>query len=563
MGTSPAVPAAPAKPVEIQFLFRFRDLVADTLSEHERLIADQGSCWWGWWKRPSESYREAAWQTLREALRSQGEVPVGLFDSGTGRVHVAWISDVIVPDKHSADGRVDVPDTERKLIPSYYRESPFSRAWMRIVRITRNMDFFGAYSFANAPILPNYDAKTLNHLRGKVIQDADELRSMDTTIWMVRPRQTGDLQDKVLLTIPAVPTPVSFDVIQCDSNLILHLSDIHFALGSNRKKHVWRTEKEANDQGRTLVEAIDAALKGKRIGLLLITGDLTFIGSEEEFNEALASIRLLLGIFNLSADQVVIIPGNHDIRWTNDTEYKDDSEVVNAPPTARANYARFYEQLYRHAPNEQLSMGRRFLLPNGMSIEICALNSSSLETGRQFLAGVGRVNEAAVEDIANELRWKDRSAASMAIRILMIHHHLALTEDLEPTAGYPRGFGLALDAPRILRMAAAFGIQLALHGHKHRAFLWRSFVFELPENTRPNYFLGEIAIIGAGSAGSIDTDAQSNYFNLLDLQPHSLLLDIYRSKSKGVFQSMQKWKAPLSMAEKSGELRLGVWELQN
>jgi hypothetical protein len=41
----------------IRFLFRFRDLVAPTIALHREIIAARGSCWWGWWKRPSEDHR--------------------------------------------------------------------------------------------------------------------------------------------------------------------------------------------------------------------------------------------------------------------------------------------------------------------------------------------------------------------------------------------------------------------------------------------------------------------------------------------------------------------------
>jgi len=69
----------------------------------------------------------------------------------------------------------------------------------------------------------------------------------------------------------------------------------------------------------------------------------------------------------------------------------------------------------------------------------------------------------------------------MALRVLALHHHLTLTEDLEPAKGYGAGFGIAVDAPRIMRLAARYGVQLALHGHKHRVFMWRSKVYKLPE----------------------------------------------------------------------------------
>jgi hypothetical protein len=146
------------------------------------------------------------------------------------------------------------------------------------------------------------------------------------------------------------------------------------------------------------------------------------------------------------------------------------------------------------------------------------------------------------------------------MRLLMVHHHLALTEDLEPAAGYLHGFGLALDAVRIQRIAAKHGVQVALHGHKHRAFLWRSFVFELPENTQPNHFVGELAIIGGGSAGSVETEGNSNYFNLMTVTSLGLDLTIYRSRNAGAFERMQSWRGPLSIAKDSGRLDVGLWE---
>ena len=555
MGTAPLVNLP-----EVRFLFRFRDLVAPTLTEHKKIITTHGSCWWGWWKRPSETNRIEVWTALSEEIKALGQVVVGLFDSGSGHVYTAWVNQVILPDDNAPDGRVGVPQNEQELVPTYYRESPFSRAWMRITRIERNDEFFNRYSFSEAPVLPNYEASALRMLIGKVVRDADELRGMDTTIWAVRPRQAADLAEKVLLSIPAIPEPVSANVVSCQSHLVLHLTDLHFATGAHRQKHVWKLEGEAAVQGRTLVEAITSALQGRTIGLVLITGDFSFVGSEEEFGAALASVRRLLGNFNLGTDHLIIIPGNHDIKWTNNADYDAAAEVTAAPAEAKENYAVFYKNLYRHAANEHLSMGRRFLLSNGINLEVCAVNSSALETGKNFLAGVGRVDEAAIEFIGNRLGWRS-SDSSMALRLLMIHHHLALTEDLEPATGYPKGFGLALDAVRVQRMAANLGVQLALHGHKHRAFLWRSFVFELPEHTQPDYFAGELAIVGGGSAGSIETEGFSNYFNLLDFQPENLKLTIYRSRQRGNFEPMQSWLAPLKMAQGSGRLELGVWEM--
>src|SRR5690348_17225050 len=81
----------------IQYLFRFRDLVAPTVEEHKKIISQQRSCWWGWWKRPSEDNRLEVWQALAESASSKAPVPVGLFHSGEGKVYRAWVTEVIKP----------------------------------------------------------------------------------------------------------------------------------------------------------------------------------------------------------------------------------------------------------------------------------------------------------------------------------------------------------------------------------------------------------------------------------------------------------------------------------
>jgi 3',5'-cyclic AMP phosphodiesterase CpdA len=290
---------------------------------------------------------------------------------------------------------------------------------------------------------------------------------------------------------------------------------------------------------------------------VIVTGDLTYLGSSEEFNEAIAFLARLLGQLDLSVDNLVVIPGNHDIRWTTEETYKDDALVNNAPAAAKANYKKFYRTFFHHDADERLAMGRRYLLPNGMAVEVCGLNSSSLETGRRFLAGIGRVEEPAFQTAGDELGWTD--PATMALRILAIHHHLALTENLELVGDYYRGFGIAIDSPRVQRMAAKHGVQLALHGHEHRAFIWRSSVYELPEHTHMGHQLGHISIVGGGSAGSKETEAGNNYFNVLEVEPGGIGLSIYRAKNRGMFEKMQEWRSAFDIGHDPRRLLLSEW----
>jgi predicted phosphodiesterase len=539
---------------EIHFLFRFRDLIRDTLEEHRKVLNEKQSVWWGWWKRPTEDARMDVWRNLQGEASNDKPIRIGLFHSGNGQVYSARVSQVIPPEDENSPPLLPTPE-DKELVPEYYRNSPYSRAWMRLVQIEpKPISFFGEYSFDQLPRLHNYKQEVLDKLRDKVIKSADELRGMDTTIWSVRKKRKGDPEREVVLTTGAVPAAISWNVVNLAQDAILHITDPHFAVGKHRNQHVWRLESE-NGNRQTLAEAITNALGSIEPGLVIVTGDLTFTGAAEEFQEAVYSLNSLAGKLDLDSDRFVIIPGNHDILWTKNAEYAENAPVTEAPAAAMENYKQFYRQFFTHDSNRRLAMGRRFLLPCGLALEICGLNSSSLETDKKFLAGMGRIEEAAFQEVGNQLKWTGESG--LGLRILLTHHHLVLTEDLEPAGDYYRGFGIAIDAARILRLAAKFGVQLVLHGHKHRAFLWRSGVYELPELANPE--VANISILGGGSAGSSETDSNKNYFNLIQVSGSKLDLTMYRSPNAGVFTPMNKWMAGLELSGEPRRLVLSEW----
>lgn len=544
---------------DLRFLFRYRDLVAKTIESHQAVIAEHGACWWGWWKRPSEDNRAKIWSELRVATDAN-PIAVALFDSGEGQVFRALVTRIIQPSEHGE--LVQLP-TDKDLVPSYYRESPFSRAWMRLSQIEPFKDFFGHYSFNTAPELPNYNPSLLRRFVGKRIVDASELRGMDTTIWEIRPSLSSDQTDKIVLSTQALAAAVTGDVVRLKSNTLLHITDLHFSLGEKRRdQHIWRLESEVDETANTLSSALHASIGNRQIGGVIVSGDLTVLGSTDEFNEARNSLSKLLGLLDLAPDHLIVIPGNHDIQWGTDETYSAESVVTAVPAAAKKNYEAFYEQLFQHPPSKHLAMGRRWLFPSGLTLEIVALNSSSLQTGKNFLAGMGRIDEAAFEEVRRGLDWPTASEpqSTAALRMLVMHHHLAVTEDIEPDSGYPHGYGMAVDAVRIQRLSAKHRVQLALHGHKHRAFLWRSSVYDLPEHASTNYKLGEISIIGGGSAGSKETEGSSNYFNLLDFNPTQMDVLMYRARSKGSFEKMKRFRAPFGRFCDGG-LKLEDWDV--
>jgi hypothetical protein len=146
----------------------------------------------------------------------------------------------------------------------------------------------------------------------------------------------------------------------------------------------------------------------------------------------------------------------------------------------------------------------------------------------------------------------------MSLKLLALHHHLTLTENLEAAADYYRGFGIAIDAVLIQRLAAQYGVQIALHGHKHRAFIWRSGVYELPEDAQQRYRCGEISILGGGSVGSTEAFGNRNYFNLMDVTGEGIRVRMFRSENQGSFQPMNTWEGKFGLVD--GKLTLSEWQ---
>jgi hypothetical protein len=547
-----------------RFLFRYRDLVADTLPEHRRVLDEKGWCWWGWWKRPNEPGRLEVWEEIQRQTADGLSVQIGLFHSGTAQIHPAVVDQVVLPaeDKFGQYVSVNPPTDEQDGVPAYYRTSRHSRGWLRLTSIAESpIEFFGHFSFADAPPLPHLPENQLARLVGKQIIDADELRAMDTTIWAVRPSRPTDHSERFLTATPGQDHAVSAQPVTCPGEWLLHISDPHYATGRFRSEHQWRLESEEGVAPPTMVDAINESVnrEGRSIGAVLVTGDLTFVAAAEEFEAARTGLfKLTNGLLGLGLEHLVVIPGNHDIAWTHADSYDYGALVEVAPAEAMAQYRHFFRKLYGFPASSHLAMARRFVFPGGNLVDIVAVNSSSLEQGASFLAGMGRVQEASYREATRALAW--RSRGGLSLRILALHHHLALTEDLESPDEYRTGFGIAIDATRVQRMAAQDGVHLAVHGHKHRAFVWRTGAYQLPEYSNERWELGSFNIVGGGSCGSTSTDGRRNFFNLIRVADSNVELEMYRSQHQGSYERFMTWRAALTTSPSYQGLVIGPWQ---
>ncbi|MBD1888832.1 HEAT repeat domain-containing protein [Coleofasciculus sp. FACHB-SPT9] len=107
------------------------------------------------------------------------------------------------------------------------------------------------------------------------------------------------------LEIP--PTPLKKGDVQSISIKlmhILHLSDLHF--GTLDQANLWSNQLAADLQNDRNISHLDA---------LILSGDIANYSTEEEYKAAQQFLDNFCQDFPLNPDQIILVPGNHDLNW--------------------------------------------------------------------------------------------------------------------------------------------------------------------------------------------------------------------------------------------------------
>ncbi|MBD1928142.1 HEAT repeat domain-containing protein [Trichocoleus sp. FACHB-90] len=115
------------------------------------------------------------------------------------------------------------------------------------------------------------------------------------------------------------PTSTQLDIPAIKSNSIrtmhiLHLSDLHF--GTLDQANLWSNQLAADLYHDLNIPHLDA---------LILSGDIANFCTEEEYKAAEQFLHNFCQDFPLNPDQIILVPGNHDIDWkTTSWEKADD-----------------------------------------------------------------------------------------------------------------------------------------------------------------------------------------------------------------------------------------------
>lgn len=458
---------------------RFRDTTPgiDTIIEHRALIKRQGYVGWGWWKKTFELDQGDA---ITKLLADKGEIEIVLIDRSTER---GFLCRCVAFEEPSS--------TDPEAVPDYYRRHLDMTAGVFTLRTIDDIDFDAAM--------------------GQAIGD-------QTFLWI------GSQADPSLghLAVPAQAHGRS---------CVLHISDLHF--GSDYGFQIQGEKLAIGDPRKTLTDCITADLD--RLGLtndvaaVIITGDFMTHGKfdAETRKVALEEFSALRAALSLEQDQIIPVPGNHDVvRYPDGTnvDLREHAVELQTNYDHETAFRTFADELVGRSWRASLNYVRRIQLGEA-DLDVCVINSCTIvatewtEYGYVGPSGIDTITELGKQPIERP-----------TFRFLALHHHLLPVANVE--ALNKKGVTLTLDASDILAAGQRAGVHVALHGHQHKAKV--AMYQNVGLNGEPTD--GPIYVVANGSAGAKNSRlpaGESNTYCLFRLQPNGIDLWIRELRLNG------------------------------
>ncbi len=247
---------------------------------------------------------------------------------------------------------------------------------------------------------------------------------------------------------------------------ILHLSDLHF--GTLDQANLWSSQ---------LAEDLRNELEIPQLDALILSGDIANYSTPDEYNAAEHFLNKLRQQFSLTPEQIIIVPGNHDINWKQakkayrlerreeyDGElregcYIDRGDIIEIRDEQDykqrfANFSHFYQVIKGEPyPPDYEQQGILHHLTE-QNLLILGLNSAwQLDHHYKTRANIHPI---ALSNALDQINLNQKTYQN-CLKIAVWHHPIHSTGEDRIT-----------DAAFLDRLAVA-GFRLFLHGHVHEA----------------------------------------------------------------------------------------------
>lgn len=246
------------------------------------------------------------------------------------------------------------------------------------------------------------------------------------------------------------------------------ISDIHYGQFSRTSEFSVPGEKikDENTGGESLKEGMVSLLKGESIDYLCVAGDLTSLGSPQEFaycEDLILEIAEKLGI---QKENILLGLGNHDIDWNITELYKNFNDENADFPIEMVK-----DQYRRIAASASLVNLKKLTAPTRKG----PAPFSGIIENDSFIMFVLNTGWCCTKEEANrpgkldtqQLEWFEKEAANCKDvskwKVILMHHHPFNYK-------YPvvcPDYSTLLEGSNFLDIAGKNGFNLVIHGHRH------------------------------------------------------------------------------------------------
>lgn len=326
---------------------------------------------------------------------------------------------------------------------------------------------------------------------------------------------------------PTSTSPIGF--------CVLHLSDMHFQVGEQAA--LWHAQ---------LIADLRQKLKCNELAAVIVSGDISNHSTAAEYGHAREFLKKLTQSYNLRSDQIVLVPGNHDVDWKKgeaayeaitktqyaeapkETRYKGKGNAYKIRDEAKYRlrfepFAEFFESVRNEKYSLDYSEQATIHHFPEQQLLILGLNSA-WNTDRYFPDRAG----IHVEALSAALSKIERTAAyRQSLKIAVWHHPQS---QLSLDAG--------LDGA-LVQQLTNHEFRLVLHGHVHRADTseYRYYPTGSSHNTQ---------ILCAGTFGAPTKELRPGYpfqYQLLEFSDAKVIVHTRRREEvAGAWQPDARWE---------------------
>lgn len=498
-------------------LLRFRDLTQNinTIDEHNKISLEKGKVLWGWWKKDNEPYPDPILKELSEEIEKYKDVHIYFVNSDTNKYYKSKLNKI-----YYDFGGYNMLPPDPAICPEYYSEKELA-AWFEIEEIVE-IDPSQLSEF----VLSHDNRVTRNHSSipdnniGLFFRDIDILAHPVSMWFLCNIEDFESVKKQSVLNISSGNYPTK-------GKYILHLSDLHFG-----DVHAYRNPLSSNKKicNEMLIDDLLDDIKAfnenaiEEIGLVIISGDLTWKADTHEFSNAEKFAEQLCKELGLSPQHVIFVPGNHDIEWL-----KSDNKI---DQNAELNYRNFYKNVYNSNPSETMLKINRYSINNN-NVCVIAINSCRLESEEN--AGYGFIGNEQIKAIINYFDKNKDIDYSFAV----LHHHVLPVNYLEDYDFKTKQISMLLDSEALLRTLISCGVDTIIHGHQHQPYFStiRRIVPEYIKNGKRTVLNGSINVVGAGSMGVDKSKTNSigrNSYNIIEIEDKNISIYPRIKSSSGI-----------------------------